>query len=41
MCEESLLLHGYKYLPECHERQCDRFYSKKMNDKKVFRVYLN
>lgn len=39
MCEESLLLHGYKYLPKCHEKNCDRFYSKKINDKKAFRVY--
>ena len=43
MSEEVILNSGYKYIPNCHERQCDRFYQKKLNKEdentKCFNVY--
>ena len=39
MTEKVLLNNGYKYFKDEHPRSCDRFYNKKINDKKHFSVY--
>lgn len=39
MTEQVLLNSGYKYFKYEHHRNCDRYYEKKINDKKCFSVY--
>lgn len=39
MSEQVLLNSGYKYFKDERHRNCDRYYQKKINDKKHFSVY--
>ena len=39
MTEKVLLNSGYKLFEMEHHRSCDRFYQKKINDKRYFNVY--
>ena len=39
MTEQVLLKNGYKYFKDEHPENCDRFYQKKVDDKKHFNIY--